>query len=67
MVPGPFVRAEPRRQSEERLQGWSSWIWTRESVSSHCLCEQSVRSALWGETNQEISSQADLQVGNDCS
>ena len=24
------LRAEPRSQSEERQQGWSSWIWTGE-------------------------------------
>ena len=27
---GPSVRAEAWLQSEERLQEWSSWIWTRE-------------------------------------
>ena len=37
------------------------------AVSSHHLCEQRVRSSLWGENNQEISSQAGLQVGGDCS
>ena len=37
------------------------------SISSHHLCEQSVRSSLSGENNQEISSQAGLQVGIDCS
>ena len=30
MAPGPSVRAEDQLQSEERLQGWSSWIWTGE-------------------------------------
>ena len=66
MAPGPFVRAEARLQSEERQQGWSNWIWTGE-VSLYGLCEQRVRSSLWGENNQEISSQAGLQVGSDCS
>ena len=30
VAPGPSVRAEAWLQSEERLQEWSSWIWTRE-------------------------------------
>ena len=30
MASGPFVRAEAQLQSEERQQGWSSWIWTGE-------------------------------------
>ena len=37
------------------------------SVSSHHLCEQRVRSSLWGENNQETSSKAGLQVGSSCS
>ena len=36
-APGAFVRAEAWRQSKERPQGWSSWIWTGKSVSSHCV------------------------------
>ena len=54
VAPGLFVRAEAWRQSAERQQGWSRWIWTGE-VNSHHLCEQRVRSSLRGENNQEIS------------
>ena len=44
---GPFVRAESHRQSEERQQGWSSWISTRE-VSAHHLVNR-VLGALYEE------------------
>ena len=30
MAPGTSVKAEAWLQSEEMLQGWSSWIWTGE-------------------------------------
>ena len=53
----------PRRGSSICLAG----LGPGESVSSHGLCEQRVRSSLWGVNNQEVSSQAGLQVGSDCS
>ena len=63
----PSVRAEPwlspQRGNRVGLAGFGQG----NSVSSHHLCEENVRSSLWGENNQEISSQAGLQVGIDCS
>ena len=52
-----------RRGSKDALAPFGS----RNSVNSHCLWEQSVRSSLWGENNQEITSQAGLHIGIDCS
>ena len=57
----PWLR--PRRSNRVVLSGFGK----EKSVSSHHLCEQSVKSSLWGENNPEISSQAGLQVGIDCS
>ena len=53
----------PRRGRRVGLTGFGPG----KSVSSHGLCEQRVRSSLWGENNQEISPQAGLRVGSDCS